>query len=60
MPQKNGAGESPNTIFDSGAIAYSALTNCPFSPHFSHFCGLQRPSFVNPQEHFQVAMLSPP
>lgn len=36
---------------------YSALTNCPFSPHFSHFCGLQRPSLLNPQAHFQIAMV---
>lgn len=36
---------------------YSALTKLPFSPHLSHFWGLQRPSLVNPQVHFQVAMI---
>jgi hypothetical protein len=44
-------------VTDSVAVsAYSAFTNCPFSPHFSHFWGLQRPSLLNPQVHFQVAM----
>jgi hypothetical protein len=44
-------------LTDSGS-SHPALTKPPFSPHFSHFCGLQRPSLVKPQEHFQVAMLS--
>lgn len=42
-------------------FCYSTLVNFPFSPHFSHFCGLQRPSLLKPQAHFQVAMsLDPP
>lgn len=42
-------------------LSYSTLVNIPFSPHFSHFCGLQRPSLLKPQAHFHVAIeQSPP
>jgi hypothetical protein len=39
---------------------YSFLTNVFDLPHFGHFLGLQRASFVSPQaEHFQFAMINP-
>jgi hypothetical protein len=58
---EQGFGEFLEALFSKKSEKrYSAFTNCPFSPHFSHFCGLQRPSLLNPQEHFQVAMVSPP
>jgi hypothetical protein len=36
--------------------SYSTFVNIPFSPHFSHFCGLQRPSLLKPHVHFHVAI----
>jgi len=54
--RKEAAKFTPATSFHLLITYYSALTNVPFAPHFSHFCGLQRPSLLKPHSHFHVAM----